>query len=119
MDSTASAAKKDAFLANLGISGNVSAASKAAGVDRKTPYNWRDADAEFAAAWDAQCEHGLDTLEREAARRALDSSDTLLIFLLKSKRRAVFGEHQVVEHAGSVTLEQVLASDIGEASDGF
>lgn len=104
MASTISATKKQAFLANLGVSGNISAAAAAAGVDRKTPYNWRDGDATFAAEWDAQIEHGLDTLEREAARRALDSSDTLLIFLLKSKRRSVFGDQSKVEMSGVFTL---------------
>jgi hypothetical protein len=120
MPSPHSASKKEAFLAHLGVSGNISAAASAAGVDRKTPYNWREADPAFAAAWDAQCEAGLDELEREAARRALDSSDTLLIFLLKSKRRGVFGEKREVELTGAnggpiVVAEVPLDAERAEA----
>lgn len=102
---------KKPFIANLGGSGNVSAACAAAGISRQTAYQWRDSDPVFAAEWDAKLEEGLDELEREAQRRAKESSDTLLIFLLKSKRRSVFGDQSKVEHSGQVGL--ITLGDVG------
>lgn len=94
-------AAKKAFVASLGDSGNVSAASAAAQISRQTAYEWRADDEAFAAQWDAEVEAGLDKLELAATGRALETSDTLAIFLLKSKRRAVFGDQSRIEHTGA------------------
>lgn len=106
---------KKTFVANLGDSGNVTAASMAAGISRQTAYEWRAADAAFAAEWDSQVQAGLDKLEQVAHQRAGETSDTLAIFLLKSKRRAVFGDHSSIEHSGTVNLAG-LAELAGDAA---
>src|SRR5581483_8003267 len=59
-----------AFLARLRESGNVRLSCEAAGIDRKTAYNRRSADPEFAAAWDTALDEAADLLEEEARRRA-------------------------------------------------
>lgn len=116
---TSATAKKTKFLSALGKSGNVSRAAQWCGVDRRTPYRWRDADPEFAAQWDDSRESGIDDLEERALEIALTGdSPALTIFMLKSLRRETYGEHQVIEHAGSIGLESVLAGGLGEVSGG-
>lgn len=51
------------FLETLGRGFTVTRAAKAAGVDRKTPYLWRDKDPKFAEAWDEADASGFDTVE--------------------------------------------------------
>jgi hypothetical protein len=59
-------------------------AANAAGVGRSTAYLWRQEDREFAAKGDEAVAVGIDRLETEAYRRALEGSDKLLMFLKAS-----------------------------------
>jgi hypothetical protein len=95
---------RDKFLETLRGCGNIRESAAAAGVHRATAYRARDADAEFAEAWDDALDEAADVLEMEARRRAIDGveepvyfrgrevgkvrrySDTLLMFLLKGIR---------------------------------
>lgn len=99
-----------AFLDALESTGIVSDACKAAGISTATAYNTRKGDADFEAAWDVALEVAVDAMETEARRRAVDGitraiyhkgqvvgeeqvySDGLLQFLLKGRRRSVFGD---------------------------
>lgn len=119
------AAEQAAFLDALAESPNVSAACRAAGVPRRTVYNHRATDAEFAAAWDDALEQSTDALVGEAYRRALkgterpvfyqgdecgrirEYSDTLAIFLLKAHRRDVYGDR--VRQDVDMTVEARIA----------
>src|SRR4051794_5430097 len=74
-----------AFLRALRKTFSVSTAARAAGISRATAYRWRAADADFAQAWDEAVESGLDDLEGEAYRRAMHSSERLLIFMLERR----------------------------------
>jgi hypothetical protein len=83
-------------------------AAKEAGVSRAIAYRWRQRDPKFAAAWDEAVAEGIDQLEDEAHRRAVEGvdravyqggvrvgeiktySDSLLTLLLKSRRPEVF-----------------------------
>ena len=84
-------------------------AAEAAGLGRSTAFLWRQQDPEFAAKWNEAVAEGIDLLEDEARRRAVDGynerpifrdgvqvgeirtySDRLLIFLLKRRRPEVF-----------------------------
>lgn len=104
----ASKAKKAAFLRDLAKHGIVGVAAKSAGVNRVTAYKWRDTDQSFAKDWDDQIEEGLDLLEHEAVKRGGEGweepvfhkgevvghvrkfSDTLLMFMLKSRRPKLY-----------------------------
>jgi hypothetical protein len=88
---------KPAFLKELAISPNVSRAARAAGVKRRTAYFARESDPEFAADWDDVIAESVDGLEVSAFRRAELESDVLAIFLLKSHRRAVYGDPKQVQ----------------------
>lgn len=93
-------------------------AAKKLGLGRRTVFNWKDRDKEFAEAWLHAVEDGLDKLEAEARRRAevgclkpvfqggvqvgeiREYSDTLMSLLLKGRRRDVFNVERH-EHTGA------------------
>jgi hypothetical protein len=88
--STASALRRPdwapRFIEIYAATGNVRLAATAAGVSRDAPYKRAQANPEFAAEWIDARENAVDLLEAEARRRALSSSDALLVFLLKAHR---------------------------------
>lgn len=111
-----------AFLAALALSGNVTKACAAAEVGRVTVYRWRSENEAFATAWADAMERGLDALEDECMRRAMDGtqkfvvsmgklvrdpdgapmvehiySDRLAEMMLRSKRKDVFGNRSTVD----------------------
>ena len=80
--------------------GLVNESAHVSGVGRATLYRWRDADPEFAAAWEESVDTGTEVLEKVAMKRAVDGSDTLLIFLLKSRRPEIYRDRAQFEHVG-------------------
>jgi hypothetical protein len=125
------AAKKEIFLAELAKTGNISASCKAADLARMTAYDHRAADEAFRAAWDEAIDIYIDSLEREADRRAVEGctkkkflkngepvidpetgeqyvereySDTLLIFRLKALKPDKYRENQSIEHSGALSI---------------
>jgi hypothetical protein len=113
------------FLERLARTGNVSAACKHAKVPRRTAYERRDREVDFAAVWDEAIEIAVEVLELEARRRAAEGtlrpvfqggkkcgairefSDTLLIFLLKAHRPEKYRDNMTLRHEGGVQLEIV------------
>jgi hypothetical protein len=116
--------RREAFLAALETTANVSRACRMAHLPRQCAYEWRDADEEFAKAWEEALERGTDALEDEAVRRAYQGvlkpvyqggkkvgtvreySDTLLIFMLKARRPEKFKER--IEHGVTADLAERL-----------
>ena len=94
-----------AFLASLTEDANVRGACRAAGVSRQSAYERKATDPEFAAAWQSALDDAVDALEKAAVTRARESSDTLLIFLLKCHRPAVYRDK--IEVTAKTTLEVV------------
>lgn len=110
--------KREKFLNALAESASVVKACEIAKIGRRTVYEWREKDKDFAAAWERALDIGTDALEDEATRRAFEGwdepvhyqgvatssirkySDTLLIFMLKARRPERFKERQAHEHAG-------------------
>lgn len=81
---------------------NVSAAARAAGIGRRTVYEWRDADPEFAAAWAEAEEEAVDKLEEVARERATEGgSDRMLEILLKAHRPEKYVDRYRAEHTGA------------------
>lgn len=72
-----------AFLAALADTGNVRASCLMAGIGRQSVYNYRASNARFSAEWDEAVQDAVDVLAAAARKRALETSDTLLIYLLK------------------------------------
>ena len=94
------ARKEKALLDALRDGDSISAAVRAAGIARSTYYEWRNTHPDFAAAADDAIEEGTDALEDEGKRRAMNGSDTMLIFLLKGRRREKYGDRQSHELTG-------------------
>ena len=92
--------KKSVFLETLRDGNSVATAAKRIGVSRKTVYEWRKADDEFRAEWETALEEGTDGLEDVAIKRAKEGSDTLLIFMLKARRREVYADLVKQWHSG-------------------
>lgn len=87
------------------------------GISRPTAFSWKREDEAFRAAWIDAIDEGTDLLEKEARRRAVDGvdkpvyqggelvghvreySDTLLVLMLKGRRREVYNTERH-EHTG-------------------
>lgn len=93
---------KATFLKAFASMPNVSTACKRAKISRETAYEWREQDLDFAADWDAAAEASCDALEDVARQRAIETSDTLLIFLLKAHRPLLYRERVEQQHSGEV-----------------
>jgi hypothetical protein len=110
--------RRDLFLEALATGASITAAARAAGVDRRTPYKWREGNAAFDEEWVSHMESGTDALEDEARRRAHDGvkrpiyhagkrvgfvtehSDQLMMFILRARRPEKYRERQAIEHSG-------------------
>lgn len=118
------------FLAELARRGVVSGACKAANIARRTSYEWRDADAQFAADWQAALDVAIDAAEAEAYRRGVEGwdepvfgrvgkdqdgevgtirrhSDAMLNTILKANRPEKFRERTDVQHSGAIEIQFV------------
>jgi hypothetical protein len=104
------------FLAALRNSGNIRASCQAAGVSRQVVYDHRRRSAEFRQQWDEALEDAIDVLEAEARRRAMQSSDTLLIFLLKAHRPEKYSERVRLDVLIRQAAERV-AAELGLTAD--
>ena len=116
---------KAVFLAALAEVPVVVHACKAAGVNRATAWRAREADPEFAQAWDEALEEGVDRAEQEAFRRAVVGyekpvwykgelvgtetvhSDALLALILKGRRKKVYAERTELTGADGGPVAQV------------
>lgn len=89
----------------------VAEACKAVGIGRRTAYDERQRNEEFAVAWADVLEESTEDLEQVAVRRAKDGSDTLMIFLLKARRPEVYRERYEVKQLPQMTGPVELPSD--------
>ena len=86
---------REVFLEALRETCNVSHAARTAGIGRRTAYDWRDADPDFAAAWQEAEDEAVDKLEQVARERAIDSSDRMMEILLKAHRPDKYVERRL------------------------
>ena len=96
-------ARCEQFFDNLALPMSPSAAARAAGCSINTLYKRRKEDPEFAARWDEAYAAGTDAMEDRANERAMDDSDTLMIFMLKSRDPAKYREAKE-EKGGNTTI---------------
>ena len=95
---------KQSFLAALREYPVVRHACEAAGINRSTAYDARNADEEFARAWDNALEDGIDQAEQEAMRRAVWGWEEPVI----DKGRVAWQYQRIVREDGSIDFEPVL-----------
>lgn len=91
--------RRKRFLKAMAQFGTVSAGSDAAGIARKTAYQWRKTDPAFASAWDQAMETCLDSIEQSLVERGRKKSDRAAIAMLKARRRNVWGDRVQVDLA--------------------
>lgn len=115
-DSTGGTPKGEKLLAKLALGYSISAACRAERIGRTTYYRWRKEDLDLAALCDDAIETGTDLLEDKARDRAVKQSDTLIIFLLKARRREKYGDRSIHEVSGP--NGEPLTILLGERSDG-
>ncbi len=85
------------FLAILRDSCNVRLACHGAGITRQCAYKRRGKSPAFAAAWAEAEDESVELLEAKARSRAMEQSDTLMIFLLKAHRPKKYRENYQVD----------------------
>lgn len=113
----------------------MSRACELSGLSRKSAYDHRREDEEFAADWEDALDVSMDLLEEEARRRALEGveepvfyqgescglvrkySDTLLIFLLKGGRPEKFRERHEVKHEAGGSLMATVVKALREQKE--
>jgi hypothetical protein len=102
--------KEATFLAELAKGRPVEIAARLAGMGRRTVYDWREADPEFAALWDEAYETGTALAEDELRRRGVEGwekpiyqrgehvgnvrefSDLALLAYLRARKPAMYRE---------------------------
>jgi len=83
---------QSAFLSSFSRCGNITQASADAGVTRQAVFYAHKRNPDFRALYEEAREESIEVLEAVARKRATESSDNLLIFLLKSMRPEVYRE---------------------------
>lgn len=101
--------RRAAFLAVLAEGDSVTSACRVIGVARQSIYALRGRDEEFAKDWDDAIEEGTDILEDAARKRAVDGSDTLMIFLLKGRRPNKYRDNAKLEVDVKTDIAAILA----------
>ena len=87
--------------------GTVRSACTAAGIGRRTWYDWLEEDRAFAALVDDAREDVIDQLEKAAFQRAMDGSDGLLIFLLKALRPGKYRDALKIDMVSPIVKEKL------------
>jgi len=107
--STAKSAREwvPVFLEALKAMPVVRLACEHAGISRKTAYQWRERDEEFRQQWKDAIEDGIDMVEAQVHARARQSDTKAAVFLLRSLRRDVYGEHLDVDVSGTISVEEI------------
>jgi len=80
------------FLSSFRQCGNITKSSEAAEVTRQAVFYAHKRDPDFRALYEEAKEESIERLEDVARKRATDSSDNLLIFLLKAMRPEMYRE---------------------------
>lgn len=105
----------DTFIAALQEHGTVTAACKVAGISRVTAYQHRKDHPDFAERWDDVNESNVDQLEQKAMEIALNGEPRMIEFLLRHRRRDVYGDqvrHELTgPNGGPVQLQPVTDAE--------
>lgn len=109
---------KNDFLAALREDPNVSAAAVAVGKSRRYTYEAKDADPDFAAAWDDAIAASVDSLESRVFQATQDLSTSpaanMAMFLLRAHRPERYSEKTRAEvtgkDGGPIELSEVKAA---------
>ena len=116
-------ALKDKFLEHLREMPNVSRACRLCNVSRTEMYRTKREEADFAELWDDAIAEGVERLAEKAWHRAEESSDTLMVFLLRSHDPDTYGDKRDITTKGQpITapvqfIEVLIPADFVDDSD--
>jgi hypothetical protein len=113
-----SPAKRRILLDAIARGATILEATQAAGMSRRSFFNWVHADPEFEADYRAAFDDGSDVYEAELHRRALSGeSDAALIFTLKSRDPGRFNRKQVEVSVGGNANAPPVSMNVDGAID--
>lgn len=105
---------RELFLDSLKEKPIIAHACLAANVSRQFVYDHRHAEPDFARDWDAALAIGMTVLVDVAHERAINISDTLLIFILKHHNPEKYGDklnlnikHEDIKNMSDEDLERL------------
>lgn len=104
------------FLSKFAETGIVALSCRYAKVHKDTVYTYRRDCPEFAARYADAEKQAVVVLEDVATKRAIEKSDTMLIFLLKCRDREKYGDVIRQENTGPDGGPQVIKVDFGDAT---
>ena len=90
---------KEQFLRLCELKLSVTQVCAEMGIDRSTPYRWRERDAEFATAMDWVRSSAIERLEESLFDRAMAGNVVAGIFLLKAHKPEVYSARGMRENA--------------------
>jgi hypothetical protein len=82
---------------------SIAGAASAAGIGRRTAYDWRKADPRFGEHWNEAWDIGTDYLEDLALKNAELGSERLLLALLKARRPERYSR-TLIDHGGEIEV---------------
>ena len=101
------------FLVTLRATGNVMLSCQSAHISKVVAYRLKNQNQTFRKQWIEAEDDAIETLEAIARKRAAESSDLLLIFLLKAHRPEKYREVYRVEHTIIQDEVKRLAAETG------
>jgi hypothetical protein len=105
------------FLEEFVETGSMRKGCDAAGIRRSTVNSWVENDDNFATRFSEATEDFVDTLEERAVERAKDTSDVLMVTLLKANRPAKYGAKVELSGPGGTPLLplEVIRQALGDS----
>jgi hypothetical protein len=102
------------YLREVRETGVLASGCRAADVSRQAALKWRDKSPAFRRACEDAVEEAMDRIEEKAFQLAIAGNARLIIFILKHRRREVYGDRvEVTQNANALqvctTPEQVAA----------
>ena len=94
--------KQELFIAAFGKCGSIKQACTIAGIDRKTFYNWKKDDKQFAEQFTEAEEDACDTIDDEIVRRSIEGIEEPLV----SMGRIVCEEVPMLDKEGKEVLDK-------------
>lgn len=98
--------KKDKVLVGLRRGWSISGSARYADISRRQVLNWREEDEVFNIACLDAIEEGNEGLEDVAVGRAKRKSDVLLMFLMKGRDKARYGDQAASAAVVNVTVKR-------------
>ena len=107
--------KKKAFLEALTETlGNITLASQKIGIERKTVYNWKNKDVDFANAIDEiQQEYVVDYVESKMIKKINEGESSMIMFYLNNKaKHRGYGQQRQSQDDRRITINLVKPDDL-------